>query len=210
MLRERKLEFVRLMDTRGSSLPAGKWAKNYWEIKLYRLKMKEDEDLNKHEKDFDQIIDKLRSLRVEIAEEEKTLIFLESLPDSFADAVKIVIHDTKKLTLAKAREQLKTIKVKLNLYRLEMKESEGLTKHEEDFDQIIEESKKLGVKMGEEQITLMFLASLPNSFADAVESVINAKEMLTLAQVRAKAGREWMKIKKELKREADNVKTRKG
>ncbi|EOY19824.1 Uncharacterized protein TCM_045182 [Theobroma cacao] len=81
-----------------------------------------------------------------------------------------------------------------------MKEGEHLTKHEKDFDQIIEKLTKLGVKMGEEQITLMFLASLPNSFADALESVIHAKMMLTLAEARE----EWRRIK------AENVKTWEG
>ncbi|EOY19821.1 Uncharacterized protein TCM_045172 [Theobroma cacao] len=92
------------------------------------------------------------------------------------------ISASKFLTISQIRQ------VKLKLYRLEMTERERLTTHEQNFNQIIEDLKKLGVKMGEEQKALMFVASLPKELAHAVKSKIRNEKKLTLARVQDAAG----------------------
>ncbi|EOY19826.1 Uncharacterized protein TCM_045184 [Theobroma cacao] len=68
-----------------------------------------------------------------------------------------------------------------------MKERKGLAEHTNNFNEIIKMLRKLGVEIGEEQITLMFLASLHDSYADAEKSVICAQKKLTLANAQEAA-----------------------
>ncbi|XP_017972245.1 PREDICTED: glutamate receptor 3.2-like [Theobroma cacao] len=51
--------------------------------KLYHLKMKQNGDLMKHMNEFDRIIDQLKKVDMKVEEEEKELLFLASLSDSY-------------------------------------------------------------------------------------------------------------------------------
>ncbi|WRX29203.1 hypothetical protein QQP08_021690 [Theobroma cacao] len=59
------------------------WAELEQRRKLYRLKLEENGNLMKHMNEFDGITDQLKKVDVKVEEEEKALLFLASLPDSY-------------------------------------------------------------------------------------------------------------------------------
>lgn len=84
------------------------------------------------------------------------------------------------------------------LYRLKMEENGDLMKHMNEFDGIIDQLKKVDVKVKEEEKALLFLASLPNSYEVFVESLICGVDTITLEQAQAMLiSREARKKRKE-------------
>ncbi|EOY27991.1 Uncharacterized protein TCM_029691 [Theobroma cacao] len=74
--------------------------------KLYRLKMKENGDLMKHMNEFDVIIDQLKKVDMKVEEEEKALLFLASLSDSYEVFVESLICGMDTITLEQAQAML--------------------------------------------------------------------------------------------------------
>ncbi|WRX24614.1 zinc finger protein [Theobroma cacao] len=74
--------------------------------KLYRLKMEENGDLMKHMNEFDGIIYQLKKVDVKVEEEEKALLFMASLPDSYGVFVESLVCGMDTITLKQAQATL--------------------------------------------------------------------------------------------------------
>ncbi|WRX29264.1 hypothetical protein QQP08_021751 [Theobroma cacao] len=89
----------------------------------------------------------------------------------------------KKIYLAKSLSN--KLQLRRKLYRLKMEENGDLMKHMNEFDEIIDQLKKVDVKVEEKEKTLLFLASLPYSYKVFVESLICEMDTITLEQAQA-------------------------
>ncbi|WRX21020.1 zinc finger protein [Theobroma cacao] len=79
-----------------------------------------------------------------------------------------------------------------------MEENGDLMKHMNEFDGIIDQLKKVDVKVEEEEKALLFVASLPDSYEVFVESLIYGMDTITLEQAQATLmSREGRKKSKE-------------
>ena len=72
------------------------------------------------------------------------------------------------------------LQFKRKLYHLKMEESGDLMKHMNEYDKIIDQLKKVDVRVEEEENTLLFLESLSGSFEVFVESLIFENDTITL------------------------------
>ena len=79
------------------------WEKLQFRRKLYRLKMEESGDLMKHMNKFDKVIDQLKKVDVMVEQEEKALVFLASLSDSYEVFVESLICRKDIITLEQAQ-----------------------------------------------------------------------------------------------------------
>ncbi|XP_017981005.1 PREDICTED: uncharacterized protein LOC108663030 [Theobroma cacao] len=110
----------------------------------------------------------------------------------------------KKIYLAKSLSN--KLQLKQKLYRLKMEENEDLMKHMNEFDGIIDQLKKVDVKVEEEEKALLFLASLPDSYEVFVESLICGMDTITLEQAQATLmSREARKKSKEADRDPNGL-----
>ncbi|WRX12958.1 hypothetical protein QQP08_005445 [Theobroma cacao] len=105
-----------------------------------------------------------------------------------------------------AKSLFNKLQLRRKLYRLKMEENGDLMKHMNEFDGIIDQLKKVDVKVEEEEKALLFLASFPDSYEVFVESLICGMDTITLEQAQVTLmSREARKKSKEGDRDPNGL-----
>ncbi|KAG6437470.1 hypothetical protein SASPL_102387 [Salvia splendens] len=96
-----------------------------------------------------------------------------------------VAHWTKLESLYMTKSLTNKLLLKQRLFRLRMQEGMPLQDHLENLNKILLDLRNVDVKVKDEDVALILLVSLPESYENFVESFMTGKETLSLEDVRS-------------------------
>jgi hypothetical protein len=87
------------------------------------------------------------------------------------------------------------MQMKMKLFTLKMKEEDSVMNHIAEFKKIVADLVSMEVKYDDEDLGLLLLCSLPNSYANFCDTILLSRDELTLKEVyEALQSREKMKV----------------
>jgi len=98
-------------------------------------------------------------------------------------------------SICMSKDLTSKMQMKMRLFTLKMKEEDSMMTHIAEFKKIVADLVSMEVKYDDEDLGLLLLCSLPNSYANFYDTILLSRDELTLKEVyEALQSREKMKV----------------
>ena len=159
---------------------------NLWRIKMKALMVHQGVADAISKESMEAMIDKNKAAKIQSKAHSAILLSLGDEVLREVSEEETAIGVWQKLEAVYMKKSLANrLYLKKKLYTLQMDDTKEMRKHLDDFNKIILDLNGIGVKIEEEDQTILLLSSLPKEYEHFVDTMLYGKQTLTMTEVKA-------------------------